>query len=79
MMTIAPWLAWLAAITSFVLLVFRSTGDGETPRPWLALLWIWFAAAAYQQFFGRTSPVNAGGLAAQTLLAIVLLVWRKLD
>lgn len=79
MLTIAPWLAWLAAITSLVLLAFRTTGDGETPRAWLANLWIWFAAALYLQFSSPSGLLSAGGLAAQTLLAIVLLVWWKLD
>lgn len=78
MMMIAPWLAFLAAITSFVLLAFRTAG-GETPRPWLAVLWIWFLAAAYSQFFVGTNLAGAGGLVAQTLLAVILLVWWKFE
>jgi hypothetical protein len=75
---LAPWLAFLAAITSLVLLAFKTAG-GETPVPWLSVLWLWFLAAAYSQFFGGSDLARAAGLAAQTLLAVILLVWRKLD
>lgn len=78
MMMLAPWLAWLAAIASLVLLVARSV-DGETQRSRLAMLWVWFTAALYAQFYGGTAVINAAGLAAQTLLAISLLVWWKLE
>jgi hypothetical protein len=77
MMMVAPWLAWLAAMTSLVLLVYRS--NGETRPSWLAVLWIWFLSAAYFQFFGRADLVSAAGLAAQTLLAVWLLVWQRLE
>jgi hypothetical protein len=77
-MPLAPWLAFLAAITSFVLLVFRTLAD-ERSRSWLAALWAVFLAAAYFQFLGRSDLVSALGLAAQTLLAVVLLVWWKLE
>jgi hypothetical protein len=78
MMAIAPWLAWLAAMTSLVLLAFRSA-EGGTQRSLLAILWAWFTAAAWFQFFGETALAGAAGLGSQTLLAVVLLVWWRLD
>lgn len=75
-MMLVPWLAWLAAITSLVLLAFRSTA-GDTRRSWLLVLWIWFLAAAYVQFFARSAVESAIGLASQTLLAVGLLAWWK--
>jgi hypothetical protein len=76
-MMLAPWLAWLAAVTSLVLLAFRTIDEDESPRWRLAVLWIWFAAAAYLQFGGDTAVLNAAGLSGLTLLAILLLIWRR--
>jgi hypothetical protein len=76
-MALAPWLAWLAAITSLVLLLVRSATDEGTRGSWLGALWIWFLAAAGFQFYGTTAVANASGLAAQTVPAVLLLVWWR--
>jgi hypothetical protein len=77
-MMLAPWLAWLAAITSLVLLLTRSAGGSVHPLT-IALLWTWFAAAGYLQFFGQDVVTSTAGLAAQTVLAVGLLIASRLD
>jgi hypothetical protein len=74
---ILPVLAWLAATTSAVLLVV-SWRFGEPRRGSVALFSAWFLAAAYCQFLSGSPTVGAAGLCLQTMLAIVLIVRRKL-
>ena len=78
MLHFLPFLTWLAAITSAVLLVgLWSLGDlRRFSGP--ALL-IWFCFAGYCQFFGRSPVVSAVGLSFQTLLAVTLSVRWKLS
>jgi hypothetical protein len=73
---ILPFVAWVAIVTSVVLLaVLFALGD-LSPRA-LAILGAWCGAAAYGQFFGASASVSAAGLALQTLLAIYLMLrWR---
>jgi hypothetical protein len=73
---ILPFLTWLAAITSVVLLVV-SWKFGELRRSGVAALVGWFLVAAYCQFFGGSPLVSAVGLFLQTMLAILLMIrWR---
>ncbi len=76
MLTIFPFLAWLATIVSAVLLVVLWR-FGEL-RPWaLAVLLAWFVIAAYCEFFSTSAAMGAVGSGLQTLLAIVLILrWR---
>lgn len=78
MLYIFPFLTWFAAIASGVLLYFL--WDIEDLRGYKAVGHLaWFVAAGYCQFFRSTPVVTALGLAAQTLLAIVLLVRWKIS
>jgi hypothetical protein len=76
MLQIFPFLAWLAALTSVVLLALLWSLD-ELRRYSGAALLVWFLIAGYCQFFGGSPVVRAVGLFFQTILAIVLtLRWR---
>ena len=71
MLQILPFLTWLAAITSAVLLAVLWQLD-ELRRSSIALLLGWFLVAGYCQFFGSTPLVRALGLVFQTILAVSL-------
>lgn len=77
MLYIFPFLTWLAAIASVVLLVVLWKFD-ELRRSTGALLLGWFLLAAYCQFFGGSPMVSGVGLLLQTILAVVLSVRWKL-
>jgi len=73
---IFPITAWLAAITSAVLLAVL-WNLGELGRRSLAVLLGWFLLAGYCQFLAGSAVVSAVGLLLQTLLAIYLILrWR---
>ena len=78
MLLIFPWLAWLAVITSAVLLVMLS-GVGALGRREASVLVVWFFVAAYGQFLGATAVVVTAGLVLQTVLAIYLVIRWKLS
>lgn len=76
MLQILPFLAWVAGITSAVLLIVLGK-FGDVSRRALVLGIAWFLIAGYCQFFARSVAVGTIGLALQTLLAVVLLIrWR---
>ena len=76
MLLIFPWLAWLAVITSGVLLIMLSAA-GELGRRGASVLVVWFFVAAYCQFLGATPVVVTAGLVLQTVLAIYLIIrWK---
>ena len=77
MLQIFPFLAWLAAIISAVLLA-ALWKLGELRPVTLGVLFVWFLVAAYCQFLGASAMVAAVGVAAQTLLAIYLIARWKL-
>ncbi len=71
-----PFLAWLAPITSGVLLA-TLWNLGELRGYSGAALLGWFVVASYCQFFAGSPVIHAVGLFLQTILAIVLsLRWR---
>jgi hypothetical protein len=73
---IFPFLTWLAAITSGVLLA-ALWNLGELRRYSLAALLGWFLLAGYCQFLAGSPVVAALGLLLQTILAICLsLRWK---
>jgi len=73
---IVPFLAWLAAITSAVLLAVL-WNLGELRRRSLAVLGGWFLVAGYCQFLAGSVVVGTVGLLLQTVLAICLVLrWR---
>jgi hypothetical protein len=78
MFVVFPWLPWLAAIVSGVLLVAlwvecELSGRGGT------ILIAWFLVAAYCQFFTLSAGVSVAGLALQTILAIYLIIRWKIQ
>lgn len=76
MLPILPFVAWVAIVTSVVLLAALFALGELSPRA-LAILIAWCGAAAYGQFFGSSAAVSAAGLALQTLLAVYLILrWR---
>ena len=76
MLEIFPFLTWVAAITSGVLLA-SLWNFGELRRYSGAALLGWFLLAGYFQFFGGSPVVRAVALLFQTILAIVLsLRWK---
>lgn len=79
MMTLFPWLAWLAATSSCVLLAIRWSTDDATPRARLIVLSAWFLLAACLQFAGSSDSAVATGLALQTVLAVLLIIWWKVE
>jgi hypothetical protein len=79
MLLIFPWLAWLAVITSGVLLVMFFWA-GDLGRRASSVLVGWFIVAAYCQFLGGTTAVVTAGLVLQTVLAVYLLIrWKALQ
>ena len=72
-----PFLAWLAAITSGVLLAVL-WNLGELRGVGLAVVLGLFLLAAYCQFLAGSVVAGIAGLALQTLLAIGLLLRWKL-
>jgi hypothetical protein len=73
------WLVYLAPITSAVMLVFLWR-VGELGSRSIAALTSVFAVAGYFQFWGHSALITAGGLGAQTLLAVGLLLrWRFVE
>ena len=76
MLQILPFLTWLAAMVSGVLLA-SLWYLGELRRYSGAALVGWFVIAAYIQFFGGSPVLSAVGLLLQTILAVVLsLRWK---
>jgi len=78
MLQIFPFLAWLAAIISAILLA-ALWNLGELGPRGLAVLGVWFCVAAYCQFLGGSAIVAALGLLCQTILAIYLIIRWKLS
>ena len=77
MLHLLPFLAWLGAIVSLVILVLLRIFGGVDRRSLLPLFGA-FLVAAYAQFVSRSDLVNKVGLVLQTLLAVYLLVRIKL-
>jgi len=75
---ILPFLAGVAAFTSVVLLIVIGK-FGDLKRGTLTIFLVWFLVAGYCQFFGGSPVAGAVGLALQTLLAIGLLTYWKLN
>ena len=76
MILLFPFVVYLAAVTSVVLLV-ALYWSADLPTRTGASLAVIFAAATYCQFFGPSDLIAALGLGVQTILAIYLLVrWR---
>jgi hypothetical protein len=75
---IFPFLAYLAVVTSAVLLVLLSA-SGEVGRTQRVVLAAWLLAAGYCQFFGISAAVATAGLALQTALAVYLILRWKLS
>ena len=78
MVQILPFLAWLAAITSAVLLIVLWR-LGELRRLSVGVLLGWFLLAAYCQFLAASAIVGSVGLLFQTILAIYLMLRWKLS
>ena len=76
MLPVLPFLAWIAAITSLVLLVVLWF-FGDSRRRTLVLPIGCFVGALLCQFLGGSPTVGAAGLVVQTMLAIYLMFrWR---
>lgn len=76
MLQIFPFLAWLAAITSGVLIVVLWTSGGLGQRVGSVLVG-WFLVAAFCQFLGASASSTTSGLVLQTILAIYLILrWK---
>jgi hypothetical protein len=76
MLVLFPFAAWLAALTSVVMLILLAS-IGELGRLGGVILVCWLLAAFYCQFFGPSVIVAAIGLGLQTMLAIYLIArWR---
>ena len=76
MLPILPFLTWLAAITSAVLLVFL-WDLGVLRRFSLVITIGVFLVAGYCQFFSGSPMVAALGVALQTMLAVYLMArWK---
>lgn len=76
MLLFFPYIVWVAAITSAVLLVVLSQ-LGELGPPSLAVLSCWFLVAAYLQFGASSDIMGAVGLLLQTTLAVYLILrWK---
>jgi hypothetical protein len=73
-----PFLAWIAIVTSIVLLGVLWTG-GDLGEGHAATLLGWLLIAGYCQFFGSSVVVGTAGLVLQTVLAIYLLFRWKLS
>ena len=77
MIQLFPFAAWLALVTSAVLLFVLLT-LGELRLRDGTVLVAWCLGAAYWQFFALSAAGAATGLAFQTLLAIYLILRLKL-
>ena len=77
MVQIFPFLAWIAAVVSLVLLVVLWRGGEARPGSLPPLVGA-FLVAAYGQFVSASSLVNTVGLVLQTILAIYLVVRFRL-
>jgi hypothetical protein len=75
---IFPFLAWLAAIASIVLLTALWSLGELGPRS-LPFLIGWFLLAACCQFLVGSAVVGAAGHVLQTILAIYLILRWKLS
>ncbi len=76
MLQIFPFVVYLAAITSAILLAVLWS-LGELSRLTMGFLLTWFVAAAYCQFLAGSQIVAASGLLFQTILAVYLIArWR---
>ena len=78
MLQIFPFLAWLAVVTSTVLLIALWHLGQLRPRGFAFLLG-WLLVAAYCQFVAASAVVAAAGLLLQTMLAVYLIVRWKLS
>ncbi len=75
MLSLFPFVGWLAAATSVVLLAMLWSSGDLGAGPGLAAI-AWLLGAGYCQLSGHWA-ISAIGLAMQTLLAITLIVrWR---
>jgi hypothetical protein len=73
---IVPFLAWVAVVTSAVLLALLWS-LGDLGRGGAGVLLGWFLLAVWFQFLGASALLQAAGLALQTLLAVCLLIrWK---
>jgi len=73
---IFPFLAWVAVVTSAVLLALLWS-LGDLGRGGAGVLLGCFLLAVWFQFLGASALLQAAGLALQTLLAICLLIrWK---
>jgi len=73
---IFPFLAWVAVVTSTVLLALLWS-LGDLGRGGAGVLLGWFLLAVYFQFLGASALLRAAGLVLQTVLAICLLIrWK---
>jgi hypothetical protein len=76
MLQLFPFVTWLAAGTSLVMLVLLGA-SGELGRLSAVASAAWLLIAGGCQFLGRSAIVSAIGLCLQTLLAIYLILrWR---
>lgn len=76
MLLFFPFLGWLAAATSAVMLAMLHLSGGLTPGRGAAFT-VCLLLALYCQFFVASPMIAAGGLTLQTLLAIYLIMrWR---
>ncbi len=78
MLQFFPFVGWLAAGTSVVMLVLLHLSGDLTPGRGAAFT-LWLLLALYCQFFVASPLIAAGGLALQTLLAIYLIMRWRLD
>ena len=76
MLVLFPFVAWLAALTSVVMLILLAS-IGELGRLGGVVLVCWLLLALSCQFLGASAIVAAIGLSLQTMLAIYLIArWR---
>lgn len=78
MLQIFPFLAWVAVVTSAVLLIVLWRFEELGARS-VAILVPWFLIAAYSQLFGSSGTQVALGLVLQTVLALYLVLRWKLS
>jgi len=73
---IFPLLAWIAAVTSAVLIVVLWTARNLGRRE-VSVLAVWFVVAGFCQFRGSSAFSTTAGLVLQTVLAIYLIFrWK---
>jgi hypothetical protein len=78
MLQVFPFLGWLAAITSGVLIVVLWTA-GAIGRRAGAVLVVWFLVAGFYQFSGASVFSATAGLVLQTVLALYLILHWKVN